>query len=337
MASDLLSVLEAAYEPAESDEKWLSGVVAAVAPLLDHGKGVVGAFYELLPSGHASYSGLVPGSPAVMEFLGVAGRLESEPNTESLSRSIWRAPPYGTTSQKSGLGAGWPKHPAIAKHHVAIGVRDTLGLIGEDPSGKGCLIVVPLRRVYSPPNREADVWSRVAAHIASGLRLRRAADEAAFDEPEAIVSPSGRIEHASGPAKSREALAAIARAARAMDRARGKLRRRDPDEAISIWRGLVVGRWSLVDSFDYGGRRHLIARRNDVTTPAWKALTARERQIVAYAALGHSNKLIAYELGLSLSTVAMHLSRAAARVGARSRVELITTYTAARGAKGSRR
>jgi len=41
-----------------------------------------------------------------------------------------------------------------------------------------------------------------------------------------------------------------------------------------------------------------------------RGLTLRERQVLAYAGLGHSNKVIAYELGLSTSTVSTHLARA---------------------------
>jgi len=57
-------------------------------------------------------------------------------------------------------------------------------------------------------------------------------------------------------------------------------------------------------------------------------LTLRERQIAGYAAMGHSNKLIAYELGVSESTVATHLSTAAQKMGVRTRVELIRRFTA---------
>jgi DNA-binding NarL/FixJ family response regulator len=97
---------------------------------------------------------------------------------------------------------------------------------------------------------------------------------------------------------------------RAIERARGPLRRRDPREAIELWRGLVAGLWSLVDHFDSDGRRYLVAHRNDPRTPDPRGLTERERQIVAYADLGQSNKHIAYQLGLSPSTVAVHLARA---------------------------
>jgi DNA-binding CsgD family transcriptional regulator len=44
-------------------------------------------------------------------------------------------------------------------------------------------------------------------------------------------------------------------------------------------------------------------------------LTDRERQVFTYAAMGQSNKLIAYSLGLAVSTVAAHLERARRKLG----------------------
>jgi len=59
-------------------------------------------------------------------------------------------------------------------------------------------------------------------------------------------------------------------------------------------------------------------------------LTLRERQVVGFASLGHSNKLIAYELGLKPSTIATHLSAAAKKLGLRSRLELIQQLRSSR-------
>jgi DNA-binding NarL/FixJ family response regulator len=53
-----------------------------------------------------------------------------------------------------------------------------------------------------------------------------------------------------------------------------------------------------------------------------RQLTPREQRVVAYATLGFSNKAIGYELGLSTSAVAAHLTRAMRKLGARSRVSL---------------
>lgn len=59
-----------------------------------------------------------------------------------------------------------------------------------------------------------------------------------------------------------------------------------------------------------------------------RALTHRERAVVEYASRGWSNKVIAYELGVSSSTVSTHLSRAGAKLGLRSRTAVIQTFVA---------
>ena len=69
---------------------------------------------------------------------------------------------------------------------------------------------------------------------------------------------------------------------------------------------------------DSDGRRFILAHRNDPDAPDIRGLTLRERQVVAYVALGHANKVIAYELGLTISTVASHLARARLKLGLRS-------------------
>ena len=60
-------------------------------------------------------------------------------------------------------------------------------------------------------------------------------------------------------------------------------------------------------------------------------LTRRECQVAGYAALGHSNKLIAYELGLAPGTVAYYLATAGGKLRVRSRAGLIRRLTAAQG------
>jgi DNA-binding NarL/FixJ family response regulator len=118
----------------------------------------------------------------------------------------------------------------------------------------------------------------------------------------------------------------LRRAARAIDRARTKSRS-DEDAALDAWQGLVAGRWSLVDRFDSDGRRYLVARRNDPDVPDPRALTRRERQVLAYAALGHPLKLVAYSLGLSVSTIALHRARAMRKLGLRSQAEVVRLFT----------
>lgn len=56
-------------------------------------------------------------------------------------------------------------------------------------------------------------------------------------------------------------------------------------------------------------------------------LSPREREVVHFAARGHSNKLIGYELGLATSTVGVLLWRAAAKLGVSSREEFLRSVS----------
>jgi DNA-binding NarL/FixJ family response regulator len=82
--------------------------------------------------------------------------------------------------------------------------------------------------------------------------------------------------------------------------------------------------WELVTEYVHEGRRYAVLRARGHAS----ALTLRERQILARAALGQTNKVIAYELGLSASTVRVFMARAFVRLGARNRAEAIEIFRA---------
>jgi DNA-binding CsgD family transcriptional regulator len=81
-------------------------------------------------------------------------------------------------------------------------------------------------------------------------------------------------------------------------------------------------RWEAVAEFEDDGYRYVVAR----TPCGVGALTPREREVIAHLALGESPKVIAFELGVSGSTVRVLLARARARAGARSVDELVQMY-----------
>jgi DNA-binding CsgD family transcriptional regulator len=92
-----------------------------------------------------------------------------------------------------------------------------------------------------------------------------------------------------------------------------------------LWHGLLSGRWALVDHFDAGGRRFIVARAKQPPSarPPVARLTGRERDACLCAAAGWANKVIAAELGVAVSTVASLLQRATRKLRCRSRAELI--------------
>jgi len=108
-----------------------------------------------------------------------------------------------------------------------------------------------------------------------------------------------------------------------IDRARRPNRKKSENTPLEVWKGLAAGRWTILDHFDREGRHYVIVRRNDPRVGRSTRLSPRQRAVVAHVALGHSNKHIAYELGLSASTVSMQIAAAMSRLGVSSRVELV--------------
>jgi DNA-binding CsgD family transcriptional regulator len=331
---DPVAILECAYraEEADDDEKWLARILELARPALDEGLGAAGFFYDVSnPSEMRVWAPVLLGTPpGAIEALYTINASAPEDYAKELFRPTALC---ATLSERFHVGRRVLDEPLAREVLAPLGVVDFVSVSATDPTGVGCLIGAPLGRVAHVGRSSAALWNRIAAHIASGARLRRTKDAAiAFDRThaaEAILSPSGKLEHAEDAAKSAEARDALATATRDMDRARGRLRRSDPDEAVGIWTALVAGRWALVDHFDHDGRRYVVARKNDPeVVPTASVLTPREQQVLAYAAMGQSNKLIGYTLGLSSSTVAMHLSSAAQKLGVKSRIALINAYRA---------
>jgi len=140
---------------------------------------------------------------------------------------------------------------------------------------------------------------------------------------EAILDDTGRFVHAEGGATDQAARDRIRSAALAIAAVRTRRRRRSGRAALEAWHPLVEARWTLVDTFEENGRRYVVARENQSEDACLEALTDRERQVVLQAVLGLTNKEIAYALGVSDSTVRVLMARAAARLGVRTRAELL--------------
>jgi len=317
---NLVPVVEAAYRLGESDEAWLSGVLDELAPLIDGGWGVGAFFFDMADENDFKFTVpmTVGARPEIASALTAA---TSAMPAELVAPAFGAAACMLTASQAVGCRDEFD-HPLVQAFGHPFGMSDLLGFKVLDANKQGVMFASGLAKVRFISQRERHPWSLCAAHIQAGLRLRRALTPAgdAFAGAEAVIAPGGRLEHAEEPAQARGMRETLRGAALAIDEARSA--RASPEEALELWRGLVAGRWSLLEHFDHDGRRYFVAKKNDPELPDPRALDLRERQVAAYAALGHPGKLIAYELGLSASSVSRHLASALRKLGASSRSEL---------------
>ncbi|MGD0679425.1 MAG: LuxR C-terminal-related transcriptional regulator [Polyangiaceae bacterium] len=321
MKTDWVGILEGAYRLDLTTEAWMRGIINAIQPSVDEGLGVAGIVYRVTPEGRLAHHLSHTTSECSTELRNLIKTGLAGLDPEFVKRSYLRV--------RVGMSSEVPGWRETNTYNLGrgIGVPDALGINGMNPGGTGCLVLAFRATIgrLSPSRRES--LARVAVHLATAyrLRLRMAMDLQANPtcQAEAVLDAGGEVHHAVGLATHRPALRALREAVIEVERARGELRHRDPDRALASWKGLVAGRWTLVDHFEHGGRRYVLARDNEPHVHEPGVLSQRERQVVAYATMGRSNKEIAYDLGIAHSTVKVLLFRARAKLGAKNRAELL--------------
>jgi DNA-binding CsgD family transcriptional regulator len=331
MKFDAIGAVEACYAGEGDDEAWLSGLLDAVSPLArDSGVQAQvfrGRAFESLSVERRLVRGIPPDVLEKCDRIFQGAPLEFWSPVPPVDYATTRARRVGDEFLRIGHGD--------AKQTLRrYGMEDHFGIFVADLDGRGAVIAIniPVGAPLLPP-RVVHRLRSLAAHLTSGVRLRSALRNAereaagvAGAQPEAVLDPAGHALDASGPARDRAARASLGEAVRLMEKARGRLRLADPDEALQLWRGLVDGTWSLVEHHDTDGKRYLLARRNQPGVREPTALTRNERSVLAFAAMGHQNKYIAYLLGLSPSAVTSHLRSAQRKLGLSSRGDLIRTF-----------
>jgi DNA-binding CsgD family transcriptional regulator len=298
-------------------------------PALDRGLGMWALSYDL---SHAN--GLEPRAPVALNLPSgttiedvLAAQAQVDPRAVAQTFSITTC---GTASQL--LGKNYDRRTGLDQQSQ-FGVRDTLGINVRDTTSSGCVLIGLLPKQDALAKTEVLLWKKIAAHIAAGFRLQRKRAESsrssdALGAANAILTPGGKLEHADTEAQQKDARQQLRDAVVAMEAARGRLRRTAPETAVEQWKGLVSARWTLLDHVELGGRRYVLARDNAPTQDAPVELAPRERQVIGYAVLGHSNKLIAYELGVADSTVRVLMGRVAQKLGTSTRADTLRAYLA---------
>ncbi len=329
MRVDAIGIVEAAYAVDVTEEEWLKGILERTGAALDGGLGAVAYLYDASVNPRRTWGHLATIPMPHEQIVAACSAFE-----EDYVRKHWLTQTFGAGSEFPGFF----DHPAVVHQFRPQGIQDAVALNALDPSGVGCWISVPQPKVARIKEADRAHWSRLAAHVTAGLRLRRrleGARAALAEAADAVFTPNGKVEDRGAAATDTE-IDALRDATVAIDRARGRLRKSNQEDAVRTWKALVRGRWSLVDHFERGGRRYVVACSNEpraAESPKLSSLTAREQQVVAYADQGHDTKLIAYELGIAPATVRVLLGRAAQKLHATSRDDLVARYRRLRGKK----
>jgi len=309
--ADFVRTIEAVYDVQGSLRDWLTSVLESTRDWLDAGAGIWGCSWTMTASG----------APRFDEFLNLGGPPVSLPELgEAMPPEIGRMAAQVLRVDFAGLNSEVDP-PACREYFITplrpFGITDLDLINGRDVAGRGICIGSYLFRTPRHRRDDAGALTRLARHLVAGSRLReRLGGRAPTDaDAAAILTPMGRIEHATAATAKADTRAALREAVLAMARARGAERRTDPDRAVRRWRVLADARFSLIDRFESDGRRVVVACENAASTRAAPRLTEREHQVVALYRLGAHPKLIAYELGIADATVRVLLSRAAHRLG----------------------
>lgn len=304
------AVVAAAYRLDLDADAWLNEIARATRPYLDQGLGVQsGTFWAPEPSEQRILEvGCAGCDPEVPVRLGRIHAQLALAHSENLYRTfVTGSPTTASQARDDDLLDALPELDAV----------DLLLIRAGDSSGYAVGLGVLLTKRQAYPHAFLRHWTRLANHLAAGYRLRRALTS----HHSSKSSHVGRAEHHTG--RGSDSLRALATA---VDRTRAR-EGSDPKANLTAWHGLSRGRWSLVARFEENGRRYLIARRNEGQDSNPEALTPRERKVLSLRAAGESLKAIAYEVGLSNSSVARALEAAKFKLGFESDSDLASLET----------
>lgn len=327
-----VDVVETAYDLEIEAADWLPRVMEAGGPAFDLGHGVVGVLGTgFTEEGQPRVGQLCTPDRSADLPLALAAATQ-EVGHEAVRAVSAKSIGAVVVEKLSALREERPEfYEAFARK---LGCKDMLAVHGHDPGGRGPAFYVPSLKLLELSPAAQQTWERIAVHIATAHRLQRhltGADDRAGTtiegiprNAEALLDPKRfSVSHAVGAAQGRDASKIIREAAVRIDCARGKLRKHDPAEALRIWKGMVRGRWSLVDWFDTDGRRFVLAMPNLPKLGDPRGLTEREHQVVTYASHGASSKSICYRLGISKQRVSKLLHDGMHKLGVKTPAQLV--------------
>ena len=332
-SEQIAGFLEAVYQLETDDQAWLVDTMRAARAVSNRGETMHGAIYDA-------------SDVAALRIETIHAMDVPDGGLDWLVDSVkWMTPQFVATTFRSQLvdtasALAGPEWRQILRGLHDFGFADSLNINGLDPQGIGAFFVIWRRDDDPIPAAERTLYRRMAHHLAAAYRFRRRLSAEQYgtsgdlvEGAEAVLDSRGHVVHAVGPATPRAVQSELLETAKVRDLARTA--KVQGAEGIGRWPPLTSARWTLVDVFERNGQRYIVARENQATVRGLSLLTDRERQVVAYLAIGQSTKETAYALGVSDVTVRVLLRRAVSKLGLRTRSELFAHPDVQRLSPGS--
>jgi DNA-binding CsgD family transcriptional regulator len=300
--------VEAIYADDIEHDGWLANVARALRALLDTEVSLFGSYRWDRAASIAKFA--TPPTSNVPALAHIYPELQ-RPYDGERYRRVFCGPPVQTMAE------AFEGDRAIVRHLGDLGFPDhALALSALDADDEGCIVALPMRVPVELTGAERTLLGYLTAHLTAAHRARRHRGAS-----EAIFSPGGKVAHAELAAQ--KSLDELREMVRLSERARWKSA--SAAEALAAWTAIVQGRWSLVETFDSDGRRHIAARENEPRPRAAfaaPALTPAQLSALTLLGRGYAQKAIAYELGLSTARVSRLLGAARRALGIETRAEL---------------
>ena len=303
-----------AYAHDLPERTWLAQLGSAIRPILDKdGLGIASGFYEC-PDPCSLHPTLIISEGASDEMVAVIKR-----GVATMSPAYVAATFLGNGIGPGSYYRGWDTiQPVRDRSLQRLGLMDTSAIRFADLDGRGLWFGSFRKHFFHPKSSEWRALVRVRRIVGTAFRLRQklAGQPLRVEEADTALDQHGRVvQHKTGsldPAL-REQLG---------ERARRMRPRAAPQaQAHADAHGLA---WLSVEHEAPDGRPYVLAHRLGPSVRRNIALlSGREREVLGRAAVGCSSKVIAFELGLAPSTVRVLLARAATKLGASSREELL--------------
>ena len=214
---DFIGAIELAYDRSTADDVWLANITKTIAPAFSPGPPTTSFFFNLIEE-----------DAKLGATASVAQRGEDEPHTRAdyqrlhqegkaidrPARLAYECDMFTVLSRVIGA-----KDAATMLRAAGLPAVDALGLRANTTAESGVIFTTHVGPGFRIRNR--NLWTRLASHVGSALRLRRLHDMLTPESSVAVLSPTGRLEHAEA-ATAVEAKGELAAAAKAMDRARAQ-------------------------------------------------------------------------------------------------------------------